>query len=653
MRFRCVSMLTAALIGLSLCSPAVLAETSAPSEGVVVHQTVKNLRNDERLDDLFFRPSTAEDQTRSDLLRIFPEQRRQSFIGVGGAMTEAAAYNIAKLSPKEQELVYEAYFGEDGAKYALLRSSIGSADFHTRSYSYVDTEEPDPELTQFSIEKDWEYIIPAIHRAQTYRPDLKFFAAPWAPPAWMKKSGVRRGQTGTAALSLIDNSLKKEYYESYANYFVKYMQAYEAAGIPVYSLSLQNEAQNNPKWEACTWSSKDTATFIGEHLGPALERNGLDPKLLIWDWDKGNDPMHGEGFIRYNSRVLSDPKARQYIDGIAFHWYAGDLFHEIKGEPMWSRDFYSLDEIKAQFPDIALYATEACQEKGPWWYSFDPADRYIYDILNDFEHGVESWIDWNLVLDEDGGPTQGVVNQCHAPMMLDSRNRLHFQPSYYILKRISREIQPGKVSIVSESRDASLVKTAAIDKAGQVSILLGNVEDQKKTVTLMDGEASLQVTLPPHSLTSLSYNTYDKPMQSGPIETARWEKPVAAKATSYERNPFRSYRAEQAIDGKAKTRWASEWQDKESITFELAELSSLDGIKIQFENGHDASFSLWTSVDGRKFKRVYFAHSNEFYQKQVEIFFERTEAKYLRFQGEHRRNRFGYSIYEVDLQTWH
>ena len=212
-------MLTFAMLGMSLGgfqTPQVQAAEDLGRVGV--HVSAKEGGYDETLPDLHFKKADA--TKTSGYVKVYPEEKRQTFLGVGGAMTESAAYNLQKLSKEKQEEVYEAYFGENGAKYSVLRSTIGSADFSTRSYSYNDTEEPDPELKNFSIEKDWDYIIPAVKKAQSYRPDIKFFAAPWAPPAWMKKSGVRRGQTGTAGINFVDNSVKPEYYESYANYLV-------------------------------------------------------------------------------------------------------------------------------------------------------------------------------------------------------------------------------------------------------------------------------------------------------------------------------------------------------------------------------------------------------------------------------------------------
>ncbi|RLU57935.1 hypothetical protein DIX83_08200 [Streptococcus iniae] len=628
-------------------------EKTAFSE-IEVHVTQKGVYNDQKMDSLTFRPLT--EALSGQTVRIYPDNTRQEFLGLGGAMTESSAYNIAGLTEEQQNAIYQAYFSEEGAHYSLLRSSIGSADFSIKSYSYDDTESPDPNLEHFSIADDHDFVIPAIKRAQSYRSDLKLFAAPWAPPAWMKKSGVRRGQTGTAAVNLIDNSLKPEYYDSYAHYFVKYLQAYAKEGIPVYSISLQNEAQNNPKWEATTWNSAQAADFIGNYLGPALEKNNLDPKVLVWDWDKGNDSMHGEGFIKYNLSLLQNDKARKYIDGIAFHWYAGDIWHEIAGKPMWSRDFYSLDAVKAKYPDIDLYATEACQEKGAWFNSFDPADRYIYDILNDFEHGTKSWIDWNLVLDHSGGPTQGVSNPVHAPILLDEHKNIVFQPSYYILKRLSQEIQPGSVSIESYS-DTAIEKTAVKQADGSCVVFLGNVSDLAKTVNLVEGNAFTQVRLEPHSLTSLKYKPLDTTPQepSDPtrpvFEKTSKMKPVAATASSYEQNPIKNYEASSAIDESLDTRWASDWKDEESILFDLGESQYVNRLEFLFENNYNAKYSIWVSEDGQDFRQVSSISKNQFQTPNVNIDFPATKARYIKLQGEERANRYGYSIYNVLVTT--
>lgn len=615
-------------------------EFTSDETKVEVYQTVKGSYMDKKLDDLEFVDYSNDADTKKTV-RIFSGETRQEIIGIGGAMTEASAYNLSLLTPEKQKEVYDAYFSKEGSEYSLIRTTIGSADFSVKSYSYDDTEKPDPELKHFSIEKDYDYTIPAIKKALSYRKDAKIFSAPWAPPAWMKKSGERRGKSGTAGLGIIDNSMNPDYFDAYASYFVKYLQAYKNEGIDIYSLSIQNEAQNNPKWEACTWSIGNTVDFIGNYLGPKLEENGFSPKLLIWDWDKGNDSMHADGFIKYNLGVLNNSKAKKYIDGIAFHWYAGDVWHEIAGKPMWSKDFYSLDEVKKIHPDIKLYATEACQEKGPWIGSFDPADRYIYDIINDFEHGTSSWIDWNLLLDVNGGPTQGVVNKCHSPIMLDENKNIIYNPAYYILKRFSKEIQPGTISIKSESNFDSVEKTAVKKDNGDIALFLGNIKNYEQTVNVVDSGKMVTVKLPAHSMTTLVYKEHGK------ISTF---KPDSAYASSYEKNPFKNYRATQAIDTSINTRWASDWKDNENITFSLNEEREICGINLLFECGQDAEFEIQVSKDGKNFEKVVNVEKNTYrQQKNVSLSFEAKRAKYIRLQGVSRNNRYGYSLYDVNI----
>lgn len=457
--------------------------------------------------ELAFEAASAE--AAGNYISVDAAKTGQTVLGIGGAMTEAAAYNISLLTEEQQEEIYEAYYGESGAKYSLTRSSMGSADFSLSGYSYCDTEgnKADPELKNFSIEKDYDYIIPGLQNILAKNPDVKFFAAPWSPPAWMKKGGKRSGGTAIGGLwsSVIKNDcVLEKYYEAYANYFVKYCQAYAEAGIPVYALSMQNESQNRPAWECCTWTSAQAAKFIGSYLGPALEANNIDTQLLIWDWDKGNDPLHREGMKKFCQRVLSDSKASKYIDGVAFHWYAGDLQHLIKGTPMWSEDFDSLDTIKEKYPNIHLYGTEACQEMGPWFGEIEPARRYTHDILTDFEHGAESFIDWNLVLNKDGGPTHDVTNQCHAPIMLDADNNIVYQPSYYVMKSISRTLQPGRVHVDSTS-NVNLDKTAVLDEDGNVCLLVGNTSDTAVRAFVGDGSRRVQVEFPAHSISTITF----------------------------------------------------------------------------------------------------------------------------------------------------
>ncbi|URZ14536.1 glycoside hydrolase family 30 protein [Clostridium felsineum] len=455
--------------------------------------------------------------TGDNYIQVFPQEKRQQMLGIGGAVTESAAYSISTMPIDIQKKIYDAYFSDTGSNYSVIRMPIGSCDFTLSGYSYDDGD-ADTNLNNFSIDKDKKYLIPAVKRALSYNSNLKVFSAPWAPPAWMKNSGVRAGKG--PALPIIGDGIfknceiKPEYYQSYANYLSKYIEAYKNLGIKVWALSVQNEAENAAPWEAATYTPEQMANFVGNYLGPTFNRKGINSKILIWDWDKGNDPVHRDGFINFNTKVLSDPNAAKYIYGTAFHWYAGDLWHEITGKPMWSTDFYSLSTVKNKFPQNHLLATEGCEENGPWLNSWEPAARYIYDMINDFENNTETWIDWNIVLRSDGGPTHDVKNLCHAPIMVNSQtNEVNFNPSYYVLKQFSQNVRPGSYNIETTASlpkvagTSGIFKTAFINPSDNtVSLFVGNTSDKDQTIKIVEGSQGFVVNIKANSLMTFKYS---------------------------------------------------------------------------------------------------------------------------------------------------
>ncbi|MDS0526985.1 hypothetical protein NNC19_14930 [Clostridium sp. SHJSY1] len=481
---------------------------------VEVTVTSKDGSNLEKIPNLVMKDIKIDDG--DNYIDIFPKEKRQEMLGIGGAMTESAAYSISMMSEDIQKQIYDSYFSESGANYSVMRTPIGSCDFTLSGYSYDDGP-IDAELANFSIDKDKKYLIPAVQRALSYDKNIKIFTAPWAPPAWMKKSGIRSGN-GPALPFIGDGifnnaQIKPEYYQTYANYLSKYVQEYKKLGINIWSLSVQNEAQNAAPWEAATYTPESMANFVGNYLGPTFLKDNVDSKILIWDWDKGNDSVHRDGFINFNTKVLSDSDAARYIYGTAFHWYAGDLWHEMIGKPMWSQDFYSLDTLKKNFPNIHLLATEGCQEKGPWLNDWTPAARYIYDMINDFESYTETWIDWNMVLKDDGGPTHDVKNYCHAPIMVNSTtNKVTFNPSYYVLKQFSQNIRPGSFnikttgSLSSKSGTSGIFKTAFINpKDNSVAVFVGNTSDNDEVVKIRDRDKGFSANIRANSLMTFKY----------------------------------------------------------------------------------------------------------------------------------------------------
>jgi len=581
-------------------------------------------------------------------IHVFSGEKRQEMLGIGGAITESAAYNISTMPANIQKQIFDAYFSKLGSNYSVIRTPIGSCDFTLSGYSYDDGD-VDTNLTNFSIDKDKQYIIPAMQKALSYNNNLKIFTAPWSPPAWMKKSGARSGKGPALPFvgdSIFNNAqLKPEYYQAYSNYLSKYIKEYKKLGINIWSLSVQNEAQNAPAWEGTTYTPASMADFIGNYLGPTFTKDNIDAKILIWDWDKGNDPMHRDGFINFNTKVLSDSNAAKYIYGTAFHWYAGDIWHEATGQPMWSTDFDSLDTVKKNFPKLHLLATEGCQEKGHWLNDWAPASRYIYDMINDFESYTETWIDWNIVLRNDGGPTHDVNNLCHAPVMVDpSTNKVTFNSSYYILKQFSQNIRPGTYNIkttanLPEASDTSgIFKTAFINpEDNSVSLFVGNTSNNDQMVKIVDGTKGFTATIKANSLMTFKYNTTG-------FECTNTPEVITVDSSS---NQSGSQTADKAIDKNNSTRWASNWNDNEWLKLDLGEQYNVSGVIINWECGYDSAYKVQTSMDGTNWTTVRTITNNSTSNKNTELNFSPKSARYLKIQGEKRNNKYGYSVYEI------
>ncbi|MBE0679595.1 MAG: glycosyl hydrolase, partial [Bacteroidales bacterium] len=281
------------------------AEFSAGSKKIVVYTTAESTP---------FRLSATDTLTFSDFgqpletqpsLFIDPSQRFQTFLGIGGAFTDAAAETWAKLPPAVQDEFINAYFDPAaGIGYSFGRTNMNSCDFSSDMYTYV--EEGDKELETFSIAHDEKYKIPLIKKAmEKAGGNLPLFVSPWSPPAWMKDNNDM----------LYGGTLLPEYYQSWAEYYVKYIEALEQSGVPVWGLSVQNEPMARQTWESCIYTAEEERDFIKNFLGPTLHNNDLGDKKLI-AWDHNRDLVYHRA-----STILSDPGAAKYVWGIGFHWY--------------------------------------------------------------------------------------------------------------------------------------------------------------------------------------------------------------------------------------------------------------------------------------------------------------------------------------------
>ncbi|HEU4934247.1 MAG TPA: glycoside hydrolase family 30 protein [Pyrinomonadaceae bacterium] len=414
---------------------------------------------------------------------VDPGRQFQTFLGIGGALTDSSAETFAKLPKQKQREFIDAHFDEQrGIGYKLARTNIHSCDFSSGSYTYVD--EGDKELKSFSVAHDKQYRIPFIKEIlAATKGQLNIFASPWSPPAFMKDNND----------ILHGGKLKPEFYQSWANYYAKFIRAYQAEGIPIWGLSIQNEPMATQKWESCIYSAEEERDFLKNYLGPTLSRAGLgDKKIIAWD--------HNRDLIYQRvSTLLADPKAAKFVWGIGFHWYepwSG-------GDPM----FDNVRLVHELFPDKHLIFTEGCVD------SFDPkrlgewkfGEQYGRSMIHDFNNGTVGWTDWNILLDEKGGPNH-VANFCFAPVHADTKTgELTYLSSYYYIGHFSKFIKPGAKRIASSPSRSQLLSTAFLNPDGKAAVVVMNPTDKQASYWLWVKGDAAEVNSPPHSIQTLVF----------------------------------------------------------------------------------------------------------------------------------------------------
>lgn len=412
---------------------------------------------------------------------VDPTIKYQTLVGIGGALTDASAETFAKLSKKNQQELLSAYYNKDkGIGYTLARTNIASCDFSSGSYTYV--QDNDKDLKTFSVAHDEQFKIPLIKQATAAAGGkLTLYVSPWSPPAWMKDNN-----------SLIKGGhLLPQYRQSWANHYVKFIKTYEAMGMPIWGLSVQNEPMAKQIWESCVYTAEEERDFIKNFLGPTLHKSGLASKKLI-AWDHNRDQI-----FQRASTILNDKEAAKYVWGIGFHWY-----ETWTGSGM---QFGNVRQTHEAYPDKALIFTEGCKEK----YDVKKLDdwtlgeRYGYSMINDFNAGTAAWTDWNILLDENGGPNH-VGNFCFAPVHADVKNdKLIYTNAYYYMGHFSKFIRPGAKRIGTASSRDLLQSTAFLNTDGKLVVVVMNQSDEKLKYSLwIKGQAATTTSLP-HSIATL------------------------------------------------------------------------------------------------------------------------------------------------------
>ncbi len=430
-------------------------------------------------------------------LQLSPDETFQTITGFGGSFTEASAYLLNQLGPENRGRILEAYFGESGARYSLTRTHMNSCDFSLDNYSYAPVA-GDKNLEHFSIEEDRDDIIPMIKDAMAVSKDgFKIISSPWTAPPWMKDNNDWRG-----------GKLLPEYYDTWALFFSKYFEAYRSEGIDIWGFTVENEPLgNNNNWESMHFTPQEMTDFVKNHLGPRLESDGHDVVVL------GYDQNRGEELKEWVDAMYEDEEAARYFDGTAVHWYAStyDWFPE------------SLQYAHDAAPDKYLIQSEACvdaevpqwqddqwywsKEATDWGWDWAPEDqkhlhpkyvpvyRYARDIIGCLNNWVDGWVDWNMVLNRQGGPNW-FENWCVAPVIVDpEQDEVYFTPLYYTLAHFSKFIRPGATRIGFENPDPDLMVTAAQNPNGSIAVVVFNPGESAKDINLSLKERSASITI--------------------------------------------------------------------------------------------------------------------------------------------------------------
>lgn len=413
-------------------------------------------------------------------ISVNQDKKFQTILGIGGALTDASAETFFKMPVSKQNEFIKAYYNQtDGIGYTLARTSMNSCDFSSDSYTYVS--DNDINLKTFNISHDLKYRIPFIKKAiDEAGGKLTLYVSPWSPPAWMKDNNNM----------LQGGKLLPEYHQAWANYFVRFIREYEKNGIPVWGMTVQNEPLAKQTWESCIFTATEEKDFVKNFLGPTLYKSGMENKKVII-WDHNRDLM-----FQRASDAFNDKEAARYIWGTGFHWYEN-----------WaggSQQFSNVQRVNEAFPDKNLIFTEGCigdfdlAKINDWRHG----EQYGESMINDFNNGTVGWTDWNVLLDEQGGPNH-VKNFCFAPVHYNTRtNELIYTNEFYYIAHFSKYVKPGARRLSVASTKSYLLTTAFQNVDGKIAIVVMNQGDKNQSCLIcLDGK-SAKSTIPERSIST-------------------------------------------------------------------------------------------------------------------------------------------------------
>ena len=444
--------------------------SAAAAHGEISVWVTSGRRKHEAVAPVKWRASST--QPSADIVEIQTRQRFQEILGFGAAFTDASCFMFHQLAEADREKLLHELFHPSELGLSVCRTCIGASDYSTELYGF-DEGDPDPDLKRFSIDHDKQYVLPTLRAARKVNPDLFLFSSPWSPPGWMKANG-----------SMLGGSMRKKNFPSYAQFFVKFLHAYAAEGVPIQAVTSQNEVDTDQdgRMPACLWGQEYEIEFIAKYLGPALETLHLSTKIWLLDH---NYNLWGRVICS-----LDDPELQKHCRSVAWHGYAGT-------PNMMSR-------VHEAYPDVSMHWTEG----GPDYTS----PTYLTDWVawtKTFSEALHNWCTsitgWNLALDEKGRPNIGPF-PCGGLVTIHSQTKnITRSGQYWAFAHFAKSIHRGAMRVGTTSSNSSITHIACQNPSGEMAVILGNAGAERE-VTLRSGSNLATVSLDANSVTTLAWS---------------------------------------------------------------------------------------------------------------------------------------------------
>lgn len=464
----------------------------AGAQSVSVYQTTPDLLEAlSELQTLHF-SAKATKEPALPLITVDDSKRFQEIDGFGASLTDAAAWLFAKkLTAAQTDAAFKTLFSrKEGIALSFLRQPVGSSDLAVTFYSFDDLCQQDvkpcttpagaadPDLTHFSLKHDEEYILPLLKKALELNPDIHVMLTPWSPPGWMKSSG---SMLGSNADTKQPSTLRPEAYAAFASYLVKTVQGYQAASVPIYALSVENEPlYAPPTYSGMLMTAAEQSSFLGSALGPALATAGLKTKVMVYDhnWDRPD----------YPEEVLKDPKAAALAAGTAWHHYAGDPSVMTKNHD--------------EFPQKDQWVTES---SGGTWQKGSALQVEAAELIASIRNWSRSYVLWALATDQDHGPHVGGCDTCRGLVTIDAtkptRDQVRPELDYYVLGHASKFVLPGAVRIASDEPAGTQLKDVAFrNPSGTVVLYALNAGTKGQEFRIVFHDKAVATTIPSGSV---------------------------------------------------------------------------------------------------------------------------------------------------------